>query len=222
MPVGFNNSKWKVGIWFGIPIYIDIAFIVLVAMCMISTGAFIGGLLFAVAVAFSIVAHELGHSLTARAFGYPTMSITLSALGGCAALERLPKVWWQEMLVAIAGPMVSLALGAIGLAAIKVASIGVVERFAFLNIGLAIFNMLPGFPMDGGRVLRSLLSWHLRNRSKATWWAMTVGRWMAVILGGLGFISLVAGAPNGIMLILIAWFIWKSGEQEYLASLYGH
>jgi len=222
MPIGFNNSKWKVGVWFGIPIYIDIAFIVLVAMCMISTGAFIGGLLFAFGVAFSIIAHELGHSLTARAFGYPTMNITLSALGGCAALEQLPKVWWQELLVAIAGPFVSVVLGLLGFLAVKLVNIDVIERFAILNIGLAIFNLLPGFPMDGGRVLRSFLSWQLRNRSKATWWAMTVGRWMAIIFGVFGFISLISGIPNGLMLILIAWFIWKSGEQEYLASLYGH
>jgi Zn-dependent protease len=222
MSVGFNNSKWKVGIWFGIPIYIDIAFVVLVAMCVLSTGSFFGGVLFAAMVAFSIVAHELGHSLTARVFGYPTMSITLSALGGCAALERLPKVWWQEMLVAVAGPLVSVILGTLGLLVVQVASIDVLARFASLNIGLAIFNLLPGFPMDGGRVLRSFLSWQLRNRSKATWWAMTVGRWMAVIFGFLGFMSIISGTPNGIMLILIAWFIWKAGEQEYLASLYGH
>jgi len=222
MPIGFTNNKWRVGMWFGIPIYIDITFIFLVVMCMLSTGAFIGGIMFAIGVAFSIVAHELGHSLTARAFGHPTMNITLSALGGCAALTSLPKKWWQEFLVAVAGPFVSLVLGIGSFFILDFITIGFLERFAFLNISLAIFNLLPGFPMDGGRVLRSILSWQLKNRSKATWWAMTVGRWMALIFGILGFISIISGVPNGIMMILIAWFIWKAGEQEYLASLYGH
>ena len=222
MPVGFNNSKWKVCTWFGIPIYIDVAFIVLVAFCMLSTSSIVGGVLFAVLIAFSIVAHELGHSLTARAFGYPTMSITLSALGGCAALERLPKVWWQELLVAVAGPFVSVVLGLTGILAMQLGGIKLLESFSYLNIGLAVFNLFPGFPMDGGRVLRAILSWILKNRSKATWWAMTVGRWVAIFFGTIGLISLIGGVPNGLMLILVAWFIWKAGEMEYVASLYGH
>ena len=216
-----TTNAWKVCTWFEIPIYIDVAFIVLVALCMLSTSSIVGGVLFAALIAFSIVAHELGHSLTARAFGFRTHSITLSALGGCAALERLPTVPWQEMLVAIAGPFVSLALGISGFVLMQLGSIELLERFSFLNIGLAVFNLFPGFPMDGGRVLRATLSWILRNRSKATWWAMTIGRWVAIFFGVVGIVSLVSGIPNGLMLILIAWFIWKAGEQEYIASLYG-
>lgn len=217
-----TTNAWKVCTWFGIPIYIDVAFIVLVALCVLSTSSIVGGVLFAVLIAFSIVAHELGHSLTARAFGFRTHSITLSALGGCAALERLPTVPWQEMLVAVAGPMVSMALGLSGVLVMQAGNLELLARFTYLNIGLAIFNLFPGFPMDGGRVLRATLSWILRNRSKATWWAMTVGRWVAVFFGVVGIVSLVCGVPNGLMLILIAWFIWKAGEQEYIASLYGH
>lgn len=220
--IGFNGKSWKIGIWFGIPVYVDVAFIVLVAMCMLSTGSLLWGLVFAVLVGFSIVAHEFGHSLTVRCFGFSTYKITLSALGGCAMMRGIPKVPWQEMLVAVAGPLVSLVLGVIGLSLSSFIELDVIARFGYLNTGLAIFNLLPGFPMDGGRVLRAGLSWTLKNRSKATWWAMMVGRGMAILLGALGVISILAGIFNGLMMLLIAWFIWKAGEQEYVASLYGH
>jgi len=208
-------KKWKVCECFGIPLYVDVTFIALAVMCMLSSGSIIGGLLGAVLLAFSIVAHELGHSLTARKFGCPTRLIVLSVLGGCAALEKLPRSPKQELLVAVAGPAVSFALGVIGIAC------GAMASFIVLNFCLGLFNLLPGFPMDGGRVLRAALQMKL-PRVKATWWAMRVGRVVACILGGLGFIALLHGGVNGLMLMLIAWFIWKAGHQEYIAvSCYG-
>ena len=137
-------------------------------------------------------------------------------------MGRVPKVPQQEMLVAVAGPLVSLVLGIIGLSLSSFIELDVIARFGYLNTGLAIFNLLPGFPMDGGRVLRAGLTLALKNRTKATWWAMMVGRGMAMLLGAVGILSVLAGVFNGLMMLLIAWFIWKAGEQEYIASLYGH
>ena len=137
-------------------------------------------------------------------------------------MKGIPKVPWQEMIVAVAGPAVSLVLGLVGIGISSFSELDVIARFGYLNTGLAIFNLLPGFPMDGGRVLRAGLTLALKNRTKATWWAMMVGRGMAILLGAIGVLSVLAGVFNGLMMILIAWFIWKAGEQEYMASLYGH
>lgn len=218
--IGFSNKTWKIFTWFGIPIFIDVMFIALVVLCMVSTGSLIGGIAFAALLGFSIIAHELGHSLTARKFGFRTRSITLSVLGGCAALEGIPRDPLQETLVAVAGPAVSLCLGLVGLAISSIVETSIATNFAVLNIVLAVFNLLPGFPMDGGRVLRALLSYILKNRSKATWWAVKVGKGVAIFLAAVGVLSILAGVPNGVMLALIAWFIWKAGEQEYAASFH--
>lgn len=223
MPISIKS--WRICSIQGIPINVDITFAALVCFCMIANGSITAGIVSAAFVGLSILGHELGHSMSALAFGFKTRSITLLVIGGCAMLEDIPRVPLQEILIAIAGPAISFFFGISGIVlAHAIGEGGAVgslsSSFGWLNLILGVFNLLPGFPMDGGRVLRAALSHFLKNRSKATWWAMKVGRWMAVILGGLGFISLVAGAPNGVMLILIAWFIWKAGEQEYLNSLY--
>lgn len=208
-------KKWRVCKCFGIPLYVDVTFIALAVICMVSSGSIVGGFIGTVLIAFSIVAHELGHSLTARKFGYPTKLIVLSVLGGCAALEKMPKSSKQELLVAVAGPAVSFALGFIGLL------VGAIDSFTILNFCLGFFNLLPGFPMDGGRILRAALQFKM-PRVKATWWAMKVGRVVACILGGLGALSILHGSLNRLTLILIAVFIWKAGHAEYVASTYGY
>ena len=95
---------------FGIPVYLDFSFIVLLVIFMTDFGSFTYGLSFALALAVSVTLHELGHALTARVFGYPTRDITLSLLGGCASLISLPRKAWQEFLTAAAGPAVSFLL----------------------------------------------------------------------------------------------------------------
>ena len=183
-------------------------------------GSFVYGLSFALALALSIVAHELGHALTARAFGYHTRDITLSLLGGCASLIALPRKAWQEFLTAIAGPAVSFVIS--GLAWLSLNFLPVEERWTVLvlyytmwmNFVLGCFNLLPGFPMDGGRVFRSVAS-VFTTRTKATYIAMIVGRGFAILLALRGLHSIVTGGGWGFISILIAWMIWREGYREY-------
>lgn len=212
---------------FGIPIYLDITFAFILLTFMIDTPATYG-LAFALLLAVSIVAHELGHSLMARAFGYPTTDITLSLLGGCASLIALPRKAYQEFLTAIAGPAVSFLLAALFYGAFYVfpienAWLAIVLYFgSMMNLTLGLFNCLPALPMDGGRVFRSALRLWL-PRARATYVAMIVGRVCAVALVVLPLIGITHLGPipiNGyfFMRLLIAWMIWQEGYREYLIA----
>ena len=212
--------KIKVCDAFGIPVYLDFSLIILLILFVMDFGSFVYGLSFALALALSIVAHELGHALTARAFGYHTRDITLSLLGGCASLISLPRKAWQEFLTAIAGPAVSFVIS--GLAWLSLNFLPVEERWTVLvlyytmwmNFVLGCFNLLPGFPMDGGRVFRSVAS-VFTTRTKATYIAMIVGRGFAILLALRGLHSIVTGGGWGFISILIAWMIWREGYREY-------
>ncbi|MFB6164014.1 MAG: site-2 protease family protein, partial [Haloarculaceae archaeon] len=141
-----------------------------------------------------VLLHEFGHSVVAGRYGVPTESITLWFLGGLAHLEEFPDQWSRELAIAVAGPLVSLGLGVVcylgfvALPAGMAPSRFVLAYLAVLNVTLAGFNLLPGFPMDGGRVLRALLS---RNRSRvsATRIAAQVGKAVAVLLGLAGILT---------------------------------
>lgn len=212
--------KIKVCDAFGIPVYLDFSLIILLILFVMDFGSFVYGLSFALALALSIVAHELGHALTARAFGYHTRDITLSLLGGCASLIALPRKAWQEFLTAIAGPAVSFVIS--GLAWLSLNFLPVDNRWTVLvlyytmwmNFVLGCFNLLPGFPMDGGRVFRSVAS-VFTTRTKATYIAMIVGRGFAILLALRGLHSIVTGGGWGFISILIAWMIWREGWREY-------
>jgi Zn-dependent protease len=181
------KSSYTLCTLFGIPIRLDLSLLLLLF--------FMGGfgnpfydILGALLLLISIALHELGHSLAAQAFGCRVLDITLMIFGGCASLERLPRKQWQELLVALAGPAVSLLLGVAGLLApIYLHASGLLSTSAanFLiaavgvrNIGLLLFNLLPAFPMDGGRVLRAALQFRM-SKLRATWIASRVGRVLA-------------------------------------------
>lgn len=166
----------------------------------------------------SVLLHELGHSGAAIRYGFPITAITLWLLGGVAQLSEQPTDWREELVIAIAGPVVSIALG-IGLWAAVYAIPGgmegllfVVAYLALMNLILAGFNMLPGFPMDGGRVLRAILA---RNQSfaEATEQAATVGKVFAVLLAVFGLFA------TNFILIAVALFIYiaASGEARHTA-----
>ena len=171
------------------------------------------GVLSAVGLFVCVILHELGHSLVARRFGFGTDSITLWFLGGVSALEEIPEDWRQEFLVAIAGPLVSIVIGVICYGALVVVPTGldavrfIVAYLGLLNFVLALFNLLPGFPMDGGRILRALLS-RTRSHARATQIAATVGKGVAVVFGILGLLSL------NIFLIGVAFFVYLSASGE--------
>jgi Zn-dependent protease/CBS domain-containing protein len=183
----------------------------------------IGGLVFVAALFTIIVMHELGHALTARRFGIRTRDITLLPIGGVARLERMPEDPKQELLVALAGPAVNVALAVIFLFAIvllrepihprAIESVSLsgpvfLQRLFFVNVLLAVFNMLPAFPMDGGRVLRAFLAMRM-DYVRATHVAAVIGQAMAIVFG---FVGLVVWQNP--FLLFIALFVWMGAAAE--------
>lgn len=251
-----QNFRYRLCELFGIPLYLDFSLIFLLLFFVFSGGGLHEGIVCAALLLFSIAAHELGHALTARAFGYPTRDITLSLLGGCASLVALPRKAWQEFLTAFAGPAVSFILAALGALCISFVAVegGFLEALGYvvsealesfrinvdlrgdlyfkhedmvlvhtlfylsvMNMMLGIFNLLPGFPMDGGRIFRSALT-PFTGRVRATYYAMIVGRGFAILLGLAGIWRVMNGLSWGLVTILIAWMIWKEGYREYLMA----
>ncbi len=218
------SNKIRICDAFGIPVYLDISLIVLLVLFVLDFGSFSFGLACALVLAVSITLHELGHALTARAFGYQTRDITLSLLGGCASLIGMPRKASQEFLTALAGPLVSFALAGAGWAAVRYLPVendwllGVLAYVFWMNVILGGFNLLPGFPMDGGRIFRSVLR-IFTTRVKATYAAMVVGRVFAVLLALRGLHSIFTRGPWGFISLLIAWMIWKEGWREYVQSV---
>lgn len=252
----FSSNRIQLCRLFGIPIYLDNSLLILMLFFAFSGGNLYIGIFCALMLLVSIVAHEFGHALTARAFGYPTRDITLSLLGGCASLIALPRKAWQEFLTAIAGPAVSFALsflGIVSISAISDSNIGnvalyiiseVIENFglavrlgdpiridadwtyfaiissylSIMNMMLGVFNLLPGFPLDGGRVFRSAMRAFM-SRARATYIAMVVGRGVAVLIAIRGIFTIFNGGGWGFVTLLIAWMIWKEGWREYQMAL---
>jgi Zn-dependent protease/predicted transcriptional regulator len=172
-----------------------------------------------VACTFVIITlHELGHALMARRYGIATRDITLLPIGGVGGLERLPEKSSEEIAVAFAGPMVNVGLAAIAFGFLVLRAWGLdvaqlrfvggpfVAKFLVINLSLAAFNLLPVFPMDGGRVFRAVMG-HWLPRPQATAVAVRVGQVLAFLMGATG----VFYSPN---LVLIALLIWFGGQQE--------
>jgi len=165
-----------------------------------------------------VLAHEFGHIFTARAFGVATPDVTLLPIGGVARLERIPEKPSEELLVALAGPAVNvvIAIGLVAfagaqldaqhLSAVESSRVSLIDRLAAVNLFLAIFNMIPAFPMDGGRVLRALLAIRL-GHVRATEIAAAIGQVFAFLLGFLGLF----GNP---LLIFIAIFVYLAASSE--------
>lgn len=218
------SSKLRICDVFGIPVYLDMSLVILLVLFVLDFGSFSFGIACALALAVSITLHELGHALTARAFGYQTRDITLSLLGGCASLIGMPRKAYQEFLTALAGPLVSFLLSGIGWAAVSFLPIendwllGVLVYLFWMNLILGGFNLLPGFPMDGGRIFRSVAR-IFTTRVKATYLAMVVGRVFAVLLGLRGLHSIFTRGPWGVVSLLIAWMIWREGWREYVQAV---
>jgi Zn-dependent protease/CBS domain-containing protein len=175
------------------------------------------GFVAAVGLFVGVLLHELGHSVTAMRYGYGIESITLWLFGGIASLTEMPEDWRQEFVIAIMGPVVSVAVGVVCYATLFVVPLGdgatlngarfVLGYLAVLNVTLAVFNMLPGFPMDGGRVLRALLA-RTRPYARATQIAATVGKGFAALLAVVGLLT-----PN-ILLVGLAFFIYIGASSE--------
>jgi Zn-dependent protease len=226
------KKSLKIGSAFGIGIYLHWSFLLLVvgivvffvvqsgptASALTSIGVVLG-------VFACVVLHEFGHALTARRFDVPTRSITLYPIGGLARLERIPSDPMKEFWIAIAGPAVNVVI-ALGLGAVVLATGGPMSpqvlnepmqdplpTLVWLNVGLAVFNLLPAFPMDGGRVLRALLAMR-RDYAQATQTAANIGQGMAILFGLLGVLSF-----NPILLF-IALFVYAGAQRESQQAMF--
>ena len=165
----------------------------------------------------SILLHELGHSVVALRHRVPVLSITLFIFGGVAMLEREPDSARAELQIAIAGPIVSALLALLfgGLAAIApddslpASTLG---WLSLINAGVAVFNLLPGFPLDGGRILRAFLWWRSGDLDRATRFAANVGQWIAYAFIAWGALRAVGGDVGGLWTAFIGWFLLSAAR----------
>ena len=229
--------SWRVGSIAGIALFVHATFLLLLAWVALaeyqasrSAAEAFNGVLFVVAVFGTVVLHELGHALAARRYGIRTRDITLLPIGGVARLEHMPREPRQELVVALAGPAVNVVIAGILYAVLSLTggiptflddaslSAGFLERgFAVrllaVNIWLVLFNLIPAFPMDGGRVLRALLAMRSGEYARATETAARVGRFFALLFGVVGMF--VLGNP---FLVIIALFVWLGAAAEASAA----
>jgi Zn-dependent protease/CBS domain-containing protein len=234
--------SFRIGSVFGIPIKLDLTFLLVLPLfawiISAQVGLWVGtlndvwgaaiptdaladptfslvlGVVAAVGLFVGVVIHELGHSVVAMRFGFPIASITLWLFGGVAQLSEMPENWKQELLIAIAGPIVSILLGVVSFLAFLQTPVSLpavkflLGYLALMNLALAAFNLLPGFPMDGGRVLRAILARFLPY-AKATQWAAEVGKLFAIVLGLFGLFG-----GGGLFLVAMAFFIYIGASTE--------
>jgi len=220
--------SWHIARIAGIDVYIHATFLILIGWILMVYWAHGSspvqtaiGVTFVLALFLCVVLHEFGHALTARRYGIHTRDITLLPIGGVARLERIPRVPYQELLVALAGPAVNLVIAAVLFAALAITRHSMadadveligsgsnpVASMMKINVMLAVFNMLPAFPMDGGRVLRALLAMWI-PRVRATRIASVLGQAMAILFGIWGLF----GQP---FMLFIALFVFMGAMQEY-------
>ena len=218
--------SWKLGTLGGVGIYVHSTCLLLVALQLFAP-LVIGGwplaeyrLALYVAVLGCIVLHELGHARMARRYGIATRDITLYPIGGVASLERMSEKPSEEFWIALAGPAVSVVIAAL----LRLLTLTLPDLFptqatpgfqpgyfvfhlALINVGLVVFNLLPAFPMDGGRMLRALLSGPL-GRLRATRIAAGIGSFLALALA-------IGGALTGqVLWVVVAAFVYFVGNRE--------
>jgi len=217
--------QWKLGTFAGIDVFIHTTFLFIVGWYGFTywqetrtiTGA-MEGVAFILLLFLAVTLHEYGHALTARRFGIKTRDITLYPMGGVARLERMPDQPIQELWVALAGPAVNVVIAIllyawlsisnslVPLNQLTLATGSFIERLMVVNISLVIFNLIPAFPMDGGRVLRAILAMRL-DHVRATQISARIGQGFAFLFG-------LAGLFGNPMLLFIAFFVWMGASQE--------
>jgi len=208
--------SWKIGRFAGIDAYVHASFLLLVLWTAHSayqrSGAGLAALLGVVlllAVFASVLLHELGHALVARRFGIRTRRIVLLPIGGVAQLEGEPSSPRAELLIAAAGPMVNFALAIVGGSLLWITGLplgGLLGSWVIANVSLGLFNLLPAFPMDGGRILRAALATRM-GAYKATNLAVYLGKTAAVVFGIIGLFT-------NWLLALVAAFVWMAADAE--------
>ncbi|MFN8403170.1 MAG: site-2 protease family protein [Anaerolineales bacterium] len=222
--------QWKLGRFFGIDVYVHATFLLLIGWVGYSywlehgtIAEVINGILFILALFLCVVLHEYGHALTARKYGIKTRDITLYPIGGVARLERMPDKPIEELWVALMGPAVNVVISGVlfavlaatgnltPLTGLTIASGSFLMRLMVVNIWLVLFNLIPAFPMDGGRVLRAILAMRM-DYVHATQVAASIGQGIAFIFGFIGMFS-------NPFLLFIAFFVYIGASQEASMAL---
>lgn len=211
----------RLGTYAGIPVraHWSMAFVaVLIGAGLTVEFGLIAGILATVGFFASILAHEFGHALVARRYDVQTKSIDLWALGGVAYLDRESPTPRADGLIAVAGPAVSLVLGLVAVAGAIALQSGALFIVGQINLILAVFNMLPGAPLDGGRVLRAVRWARTGNRYRAMRDAGQAGRVLGWSFVGVGILLLFNGLPFGVYLLILGMFIALNARAEIMAS----
>jgi Zn-dependent protease/predicted transcriptional regulator len=217
--------SWRLGEFAGIGVYVHATFVLMIGWIALShwmrghsLAATLAGVGFILAIFACVVLHEFGHALAARKYGIKTRDITLLPIGGVARLERMPEKPLEELWVALAGPAVNVVIAmslylwlyATGslepFSKLSLTEGSFLQRILLLNVSLVLFNLLPAFPMDGGRVLRALLATRMEY-TRATQIAANTGQAMALLFGFVGFFT-------NPFLLFIALFVWIGAGQE--------
>ena len=225
--------SWRIGTFAGIGVYMHATFLLIIGWVALAAwlqartlDVVLGSIAFILALFLCVVLHEYGHALTARRYGIATRDITLLPIGGVARLERMPEEPHQELKVALAGPAVNVVIAAllvVWLSATGTLSSGeplslvsgpFLERLLLVNVFLVGFNMIPAFPMDGGRVLRALLA-SRTDYVRATSIAASIGQGFALVFGFVGLFF-------NPFLLFIALFVWIGAGQEASVTAMRH
>jgi Zn-dependent protease/predicted transcriptional regulator len=229
------HDAWQIGRLFGIPLRVHVSWLIVFGLISWSLAAgyfpaqlpdlpvwsyWLKAVIAAAMFFVSIILHELGHSLVARHHGIGIASITLFVFGGVSQMKEEPREARQELQIAIVGPIISLVLAALfGVLSVLAASAGpptalqvILTYLVAVNLLVAVFNMVPAFPLDGGRVLRAILWSRSGDLMRATARATRIGRLLALALIAFGVLRLLGGDFFGLWLALIGWFIMQAGS----------
>jgi Zn-dependent protease len=203
-------KSWRIGKLLGFPIELNVSFLMLLGLVFMAYGGLSG--VFVVCLAFgSVLLHELGHAVVARKLGVHVSGIELGFLGGAAKMQNLPRNANQELMIAAAGPAVSLVLAGLGIGLGGVLHLPLVALVGWINLVIAGFNLIPALPMDGGRILRAALSKKM-DFVRATDVSVTIARAVAIAFGILGLYL-----PS-LQLLVLAPFLWMMGTREKLIA----
>ncbi len=245
----FNLPSIRLGKPFGIPLELNITWFAIFALVVVSLafGEFpsrfegrplivdlLGAIVTAILFFGSVVLHELSHSLVARSGGTRITKVTLFIFGGVAQMEEEPRSPGNELAMAAAGPLMSVVLAAVFFVAYSVLrGLGISDAFwaplwftSGVNMSVAVFNLMPGFPLDGGRILRAVLWWTTGDLLKATRWAASLGRGIGFLLMAAAVLGVMTGRTGLIWLGLLGWFLTSLAEnalrrQEVQSALTG-
>jgi len=204
------SKSWRLGSILGFPVELTLSFVLLLAFVFLAFGG-IAGVGLVLLVFASVLLHELGHSVVARQLGVRVSGIELSFLGGAAKMVDMPRTPKHEILIAAAGPAVSLVLGGIGFGLGALLHSQLFAWIGYTNFIIAAFNLIPALPMDGGRILRAALS-HRMGFLEATELSVKVARVVAIAFGIIGLTS------GPLQLALLAPFLWMMGTRERMVA----